>query len=1119
MLLAWTTPFLVGQQVAPAVEELRADGASRLDVRRGLSARLRVSLASRELLRFDFDPGDLRINLSVKSPEGKDLVRVEGISGSYGPLPVSVIADVAGVYDIIVEPIEDAAGLCIITFRERRAYLPHDDGRIAIQTSIFEAARLTKQGSADSLRAAVKLLMSASDEATADADVPHQALAVTLLGRLQILQAQFKIAEDTLPTAIELWKNLANRKAEAQAMAFLAEAQGNLGQTAQALQLHERTLAIRREVADRRGEADTLNGIGTVRFGRSDIPGALQAFEMASEIRRDLGDRTGLVMTLNNIAVVHNSVGETRAAIESYERALDLLASAPNQRVEVALRTNLGRAYWSLAQYQKALQYDQHALALAKGLADRRSEALLLNNLGVVHESLGDHERALGYYGQSLSIKRDLNDSRGEGITRSNIGMVRISLRQYRPALQEFEAALPLLRIAGDRVTEGNVLNNIGDCHLGLQDFEVAIDYFQQALALRMSTEDRPGQVYSLNSLGETYLRLKKYPEAEEQYGRALTLALEVGDRNTELGARYGIAQARAALGDLAKAYSLVESALEIVESSRTQVVLQDLRTSYFASHNDYYAFAVDVLMRLHVQQPSSGYAAKALALHERAQARSLADIIRESGADIRKGVPPELLARERTLRERLAASIDRRLRSLVGKAGGPTSPAITKEIDAISNELDSIEMEIRTKSPAYASLTQPAPLSATEIQRELGSGQTALLEYSLGTDRGYGWLVTPAFIKSFEIPARSEVENASRRFYDLVASRSAESASESPKTGASQTTEEERLAIRLGVMLFGPVAKELSGKRLVIIPDGILSYLPFDAIGEPNARNQYTPLLVGHVISTLPSASVLSAIRIGRGNRQPAPKLLAVIADPVFDRADPRVGAKANVGVAPALKADGATRDFSDTRASQMSVLGRLVYSRREAESISSVIPGALTLLDFGASLEAVTSPEMARFRIIHLATHGFLDSDHPDQSALVLSLVDDKGNPRQGFLPVADIFNLNLPAELVVLSACQTALGRDVRGEGLIGLTRAFMYAGATRVIASLWKVDDLATAELMKAFYQRLGTGANPVDALRAAQCEISKKSAWSSPYYWAGFVLQGEFEDSPVLRLHR
>jgi CHAT domain-containing protein len=451
-------------------------------------------------------------------------------------------------------------------------------------------------------------------------------------------------------------------------------------------------------------------------------------------------------------------------------------------------------------------------------------------------------------------------------------------------------------------------------------------------------------------------------------------------------------------------------------------------------------------------------------------------------------------------------------MRSLFAKDGSPSSDALAKEVERLSAEYAQVEAEIRTTSPGYASITQPNPLAAVGIQSELEDDRTALLEYSLGEERSYAWLVLRNSIRSFELPPKKTIEDLARSFYELVALQNGPLRD---ATAARQRAKAELLAMRLGAMLIGPVQDAIQGKRLVIVPDGVLCYIPFDALGEPGAPSgRYTPLLAAHTISSLPSASVLPIIRSQSLKRMIPPKMVAVFADPVFDRSDPRVRT-AGRGIGPARPSAANLSDHPQTRSVQTASLNRLVFSRREAQAIYSLFPNRLAKLslDFRANLSAVTGPGMAEYRIVHLATHGFLDSEHPDRSALVLSLVDQDGNAQQGFLKVADIFNLQLPAELVVLSACQTALGSDIKGEGLVGLTRAFMYAGAKRVIASLWKVDDLATAELMTAFYRSLAAGKNPAVALQAAKLALIRKPAWSSPYYWAGFELQGEFEGSP------
>jgi CHAT domain-containing protein len=316
------------------------------------------------------------------------------------------------------------------------------------------------------------------------------------------------------------------------------------------------------------------------------------------------------------------------------------------------------------------------------------------------------------------------------------------------------------------------------------------------------------------------------------------------------------------------------------------------------------------------------------------------------------------------------------------------------------------------------------------------------------------------------------------------------------------------------------------------------MGYIPFGALPEPGEGGTTNsapgedkppaPLLVKHEIVSLPSASVLMELRKEVAARQRAPKSVAVLADPVFDAQDSRVarviGKKQLASseergggdfgapiLANSLAESRLTRSATEVGFSG-ALFPRLVFSRREADTILAATPAGQGReeLDFQASRAAATSAELSQYRIVHFATHGLLDSAHPELSGLVLSMVDEQGREQNGFVDLQDIYNLNLPADLVVLSACETGLGKDVKGEGLVGLTRGFMYAGATRVVASLWKVDDVATSKLMGKFYEAmLSQGRRPAEALREAQIEMWKQKRWSYPYYWAAFVLQGEW----------
>jgi CHAT domain-containing protein len=311
--------------------------------------------------------------------------------------------------------------------------------------------------------------------------------------------------------------------------------------------------------------------------------------------------------------------------------------------------------------------------------------------------------------------------------------------------------------------------------------------------------------------------------------------------------------------------------------------------------------------------------------------------------------------------------------------------------------------------------------------------------------------------------------------------------------------------------MVLAPAAAAITGKRLLIAPDGALQRLPFSMLPLPDSAE---PLVTAYEIVVLPSASAVAAIRAETAGRVPAPKLLAVFADPVFDASDPRAGHAASNP--PVASAD-STRILEhlagagDSNSASLHI-PRLPFTAQEADRILKVASAGpnWNVESFAANRAAAISGKLSQYRYIHFATHGLLDLERPSLSALVLSQLDENRKPQDGFLRVTDIYNTRLSADLVVLSACQTGLGREIRGEGLMGLSRAFLYAGAPRVIVSLWNVNDRATAILMADLYRgMLRGGMRPCAALRAAQLELRKQKRWESPYYWAAFVQHGDW----------
>jgi CHAT domain-containing protein len=466
-------------------------------------------------------------------------------------------------------------------------------------------------------------------------------------------------------------------------------------------------------------------------------------------------------------------------------------------------------------------------------------------------------------------------------------------------------------------------------------------------------------------------------------------------------------------------------------------------------------------------------------------------------------GVAPELLQRERSLQQQLDALEKQRIEVLNRPNHTPAQQAeLEKQRQTLIAQYQDIQTQIRTTSPRYAALTQPQPLTLAQIQQQILDENTILLQYSLGKHRSYLWAVTKTSITSYELPKTADIETTAKNFRDAV---TAPSSRDNPNQVAKAND-------AISQMILQPVAAQLGQKRLLIVGDGVLNYLPFAALSLPgkSGENRNPPLIVDHEIVLLPSASTLGILRQNYNDRQPPNRTLAILADPVFSANDERVKNSSSATTQQAVEA--ANPGLSRSRGDKTGQFDRLNFTRQESQIIQALFPAnsRTESLDFEASRATATSSNLSQYKIIHFATHGFANSDYPELSGIVMSLVDEKGNPLNGFLRLTDIFNLKLAADLVVLSACQTGRGQNIQGEGLVGLTRGFMYAGAQRVVVSLWTVDDEGTATLMSSFYQgMLQKGLTSAAALRVAQLEMWKQEKWKSPYYWAAFTLQGEW----------
>ena len=639
-----------------------------------------------------------------------------------------------------------------------------------------------------------------------------------------------------------------------------------------------------------------------------------------------------------------------------------------------------------------------------------------------------------------------------------------LDAEQPAAALKPLQEALEL-RLPGSR-GQALTLIALGVAYRQLGRLEDARRTYTEALPIVSGLGDSREQARTLGNLGRLEATARHDAVALDDFDRALALFRTLADPLDMAWVLAGKASMLRRRGDLEGAREVMAEALAAVEQHRFSQKSYATRAAFFATRQDNYDFLIDLLMEMNRKEHGTRHAAAALEVNERSLARSLLDGLAASGTRLsRDGAAPELHARERELETEIDALVSRETSLSQEGDTAPLLQRVEAELARLWSDLDRVRAELRTGDPRYAALTLPQPWSVAEVQRGLLDRDTLLLEYRLGETRSFLWAVTPDSLESFELPGRAEIEPLARSVCDLLARSS------SPEAEGSSR----RPLAKLSRLLLGPVASLLQGRRLLVVGNGILQSVPFAALPEPGNSLDGEPLIARHEIVALPSVSVLGEIRREVASRQWAPKALWVLADP----------------------------DFGGR-------FEKLPYSSQEAAAILQLAPSPkLEVSGRQASRAAVLNGDLRDYRLLHFATHGSFATSDPDGGRLMLAQIDPLGRPEaNGFLHLADIYKLDLRAGLVVLSACRSALGREVRGEGMMGMTRGFFYAGAERVLVSLWNVNDAVTVELMRRFYRgMLVEGLSPAAALRASQNAI--RSQRRSPYYWAGFTLQGEW----------
>jgi CHAT domain-containing protein len=844
----------------------------------------------------------------------------------------------------------------------------------------------------------------------------------------------------------------------------------------QAIRLHKEALGVWLRLGEVPSQAAARVGIGVIQFQLGRLIEAENELRQALDLFRQLNDTFGESAMLANLGLVLVQLGQPEA--------FDILSMAAQKTTSPNLHTHRAGIFNSLAmlhtetgEWSSAIRCYTQAMQEAEASSNIEATASISNNRGRMYLSLGEARKAGECFLTAASLFQSLGEPKRKARALLHLAETHLAERHWPEALDLVDRAAGLVQTPREERLEGDLQRLFGEiAESDGQLLEARARYLRSADAYRRAGS-RSGESAALHQAGMVSHATGSQHEAVDLLTRALDLRRAACLRDGQAATLHAIAKIEADAERFRDALEPAKESVSIIEELRVRVLGPELRSSYFARRQHYSHLLIRILIELKDHFNDYGLEEAAFNVSERARARSLLELLNESRSEIRSGVDPGLIEDQRRIDRRIML-LSGRLSLEIGTPMRTVHEDVEREIEALQSERHQTEEHIRASNPAYASLLKPEPLDLDAIQQCVLDEDTTLVQFSLGDPYSYVWIAGKDRLSTVRIASRSQIEEAARRLHDCLRLR--------PKrTGDSTHAYETQQALsELSDLVAGPIAAELRSARLLISAEGWLQYVPFGALLKQRPAIR---LLDDHQIVYVPSASTIAQLRKQRAaDRVSGAGRVLIVADPVFQVA-------------------------GNTSRKDIPYIRPLPFTRIEAADISSMAPGnhVVMAVGFDANRELLTG-DLTGYRIIHFGTHALINDRFPELSGLVLARFRRDSSPVEGLLRLPEVYSLRLRADLVVLAACSSALGKEVRGEGLIGIARAFIYAGSASVLATLWEVDDEATSRFMHHFYSTLlNQNATPAEALKTAQELVSAETRWNLPHFWAGFVLLGDW----------
>ncbi len=880
------------------------------------------------------------------------------------------------------------------------------------------------------------------------------------------------------------------------------------GEFAQAMPISQLALDLAEKIGDKPGATLALRVIGSIHGLQGSYKLSLEFYRRSLKLAEETGDKLAIAGVLNNIANILDELGEVSSALEHYQRSLKMATEIQHRGLLTLLQNNIGLIYKSRGDSRLALEYIQRSLKLAEELKDSASVSKALHNIGIIHAAQGNYEQAFEYYRKSLAIEEELGAKASVPKILGNMGLAYDAQGNSALALEYHRQASKRAEEIGDKEVIAGSLNNIGDVYANLGEYDRALEHFSKGLKLAEEIGNNYLIADANGDLAEIYLRLGEPRKAVEYAARSSALYIQAGRQDRLWYSRMLSGKAHLALGEFEPAQQSLSEAVSMVETQRGQVAGgEPARQRFFEKRvGPYYAMVELLLARRDDFQ--------ALAYSERAKGRVLLDVLNNGRVNINKAMTPEEQAQEHQLDDDVSALNSQIFRET---SQPKPDPARLKELDARLQKArlayESFQTDLYAAHPELK-LRRGQALSLTREQLAslVPDARTALLEFVVGEDASYLFLLTRG-------AGQRGAPSLKTYRLNIKAKELTERVADIRRRLSERNLDFREPARRLYNLLLGPASHQLRGKTLLcIVPDGVLWELPFQAL-QPR-DDAY--LIEDSALFYTPSLSVLHGMEnLSNKSSGIAPSVKRVGAQAMTRKA----GGSRSTAAAVQQSQEPLLLAFGNPALGQRTIelvkslyrderLGPLPEAEREVKALGEFYTPSRSRVYIGEQArEERAKAEMGNYRILHFATHGVLDTLNPMYSHLLLSEAG-AGAGEDGLLHAWEVMNLNLRADIVVLSACETARGRLGAGEGVIGMGWALFVAGSPTTVLSLWKVESASTAELMVKFHRHLmapGVGRRArqkkAEALRAANLELMKDARFRHPFYWAGFVMIG------------